>query len=190
MIVKSKTKIRLFSIIALTFTFIITLSGNRILAFTPMTRDGYEDSHMSIKSYGSTFYTNRLVQAANYWNATGTLTQIVVYTDSLADVPNYMTVSDGGMYLTRDGEYYAITTASDGVSASKFEIWVNSHYNPVGTSLTDYHQVESTIVHEFGNALWLNDTTGTAFMNESKVGSSLYKPQQDDIDGVDAKWPW
>lgn len=90
--------------------------------------------------------------------------------------------------------WYGLTTQTHDASTgytSKFVIQINS--KTISDEATNFSNFAiSTVTHEFGHVFWLCDnpnTTKSSIMKYSRDRNTMTKPQQFDIDNVNAKYP-
>jgi len=126
--------------------------------------------------YNST-WTNRISAAVSSWNSTSTPVWIT----------NDGTSSNKVYAANYADSWYGLYTPSTNWlgSVTSFNIKLNSRTLNADASNWD-HFVESTTVHEIGHSLSLDHNNNTSIMNSGRDRNTMYKPQTDDINGVNA----
>lgn len=71
---------------------------------------------------------------------------------------------------------------------TKFNGYINAYANYNDQKISDTNVARSTGVHELGHAMGIDHVSGTSIMNTSRNRKTLYKPQTDDINGVNARY--
>ena len=141
---------------------------------------GYVSDSIPIEN--RTSYSTAYSRAKNAWNNTATPAYIYDIAGS-----GHSWIHDESYSDTFIGQYNPISLQY-GVSgrATKFEIKLN-RTKLVGHT-TNY--IQSTIVHELGHALCLNDNPpqSPSIMRYDRNRETCITPQQDDINGVNAAY--
>jgi hypothetical protein len=160
----------------LVFAFSSTMLGYSLMV------DGYADSDIDYQNYGvGSIYLNAMSSAMSAWN--NAYCDCTVSSSAGSYNPLVTFTSGGTVY-----GFYQILAQSDADPYHKttwFRIGMNSDLFPSMST----NARKSTCVHELGHAMGLNDlTSGTAIMNVNRNRDSIYNPQSDDINGVNASW--
>lgn len=127
--------------------------------------------------YNST-WTDRIAAAVTSWNLTST--PVAINNNGNSSNKVYVASYSDTWY----GSYTPSTNWLGNVTS--FNIKLNSR--TIGNDATNWNNyVESVMVHELGHSLSLGDlNSGTSIMNENRNRNTMYKPQTDDINGVNA----
>lgn len=169
--------------ITISLLLVIICVSSIVYAYNPMpVYDTYQSPSITLtnSTMNSTWWDNVCVAASN-WNATPTRALI-----STATSGGHI-VYAGSYSWSGYGVYIPLTHSS--TQTTSFKIQLNSkNINSVATNFDNF--VQSTMTHELGHALGINDRSGSTYiMGSSRDRNSLTTPQTDDINGVNAMWP-
>lgn len=140
---------------------------------------GY-DVHWDKDYYYYTSYHSNVVAAQDSWNNTPTKANVYYSAGVWSDISTRSLPNDTWYGLYERGTGYYDITLNDYRLSQDFVY---------GT--TNYEKAkQSTTAHEWGHALGLDDqpSGSTMLMGWNRNRTSIYTPQQDDINGVIAKW--
>ncbi|WP_238546061.1 matrixin family metalloprotease [Tumebacillus flagellatus] len=115
--------------------------------------------------------------AISDWSATPTKVYFS-YNSGSSNTFNTINVADDALY----GQKYTTTQGN-------VILYFNANINIGNNDITTANVARSAAVHELGHGLGLADTfSSPAIMNSSRNRAVTYIPQQDDINGVNAKY--
>lgn len=133
-------------------------------------------------------YKSSWATAVSDWNSSQSKINI-----NLSDF-NTSALSYVGTYVTSDTSIYGETTSTLTADSSTVTHFV-SRFNTANSSVTSNATIRRSVAnHELGHALTLADYNPSvvflAIMNQLRNRSITYTPQSDDINGVNAKYPF
>jgi len=71
----------------------------------------------------------------------------------------------------------------------KFVTKFNGYINNNANNITTTNVARSTANHELAHAMGLDHVSGTSVMNSSRNRATIYLPQTDDVNGINARYP-
>jgi hypothetical protein len=129
----------------------------------------------NLQSPGSVI-RNGFNSAVSDWIATST----PVWLSYNSSSPNTL----NSYYLLDSSEYGKCTVTYTGSYINYFTAMVNSG----NSNITLNNVARSAAGHELGHGLGLDHSTLTAIMNSNRNRTSIYTPQSDDINGINARY--
>lgn len=176
---KKKKKIVILSLL-LSVSFYVTAYGYVYYA------NGYIDTYREISNYNmNDVWWNCVNNGRTSWNNAPTRVYFAVNSSS----PNKIMA---GNYPDNWYGQYSPDKVNLIGSALQFSIRLNSRAINSATDLTDWSKyVESTACHELGHSCFLSDieNSKTVLMGHARDRNDLYKPTDDDINGVNHNYP-
>lgn len=140
---------------------------------------GY-DVYWSKDFYYYYSYHDNIIDAQNSWNNTPTKANIWYEAGTWCDISTQSLPNETWYGLYHRGIGYYTVTLNDYTLSRDFN----------DGTINFEHAKQSTMAHEWGHALGLDDVPSgtTMLMGWARDRTRIYTPQQDDINGVIAKW--
>lgn len=174
-------KVNVLCVSVLSLTLVFTSLSTNVLAYALM-KDGYYQSTIPVNlSNVSSYNYNAMTYAITAWNDRDTACTVTENSSSNNYVYAVTHLPD-----TAWGLYSPDARNSDpNHCVTSFSIFLNANNFEYSTS----NERRSTCAHELGHAMGLDDiTSGTAIMNIYRNRSLIYRPKNDDANGVNASW--
>ncbi|HYN93481.1 MAG TPA: matrixin family metalloprotease [Pilimelia sp.] len=137
---------------------------------------GMPSARQQVKPYNyNPTWMSAMDRALANWNATPT--------------PAYITKSSGALNTVMVSSYRDTWFGAykRGVHVTGYYYYIRLNQRRINQEAVNFQNfVTSVLVHEFGHALRLGHVSGTSIMYDGRNRNSMHRPQQHDIDDVNA----